>query len=88
MELLAGVINHEYEPTSYRIEIDIDGSRVREIDIKSLAHDEKWEEMLSLTPQSAGRNQKVTFRLYKNNSTEPYLEDPLHLYLDVLSPPS
>ena len=88
VELLIGVVNHEYEPTSYRIEIDIDGSQVRKININALAHDEKWEATISPTPESAGQNQKVTFQLYINNSTEPYLKDPLHLYLDVIGPPS
>jgi len=87
VELIIGVVNHEYKTTSYRIELKIDGSRVKEINIDSLAQEEKWEQVVTFTPQSTGQNQKVTFWLYKDNASEPYFKDPLHLYLNVASPP-
>jgi len=88
MELIIGIVNHEHEVTSYRIDIEINGSQVEQIRSKTLAHGEKWEEVVSFIPQNSGKNQKVEFWLYKDDKTEPYFKDPLHLYIDVSEPPS
>jgi len=83
VELITGIVNHEHEVTSYLIDIDIDGSQVKQIRSKALAHGQKWEEIVSFIPQKAGKGQKVEFWLYKNNETEPYFKDSLYLYIDV-----
>lgn len=83
VELIVGIINHEREVASYRIDIEIDGSRVAQIRSKTLAHEQRWEEVVSFIPQNSGKNQKVEFWLYKEGKTEPHLKDPLHLYIDV-----
>ncbi len=88
VELIIGIINHEHEVTSYRIDIAIDSSPVKQIRSKALAHGQKWEEAVSFIPQNSGKSQKVEFWLYKGDKTEPYFEDPLHLYIDVIEPPS
>jgi len=87
VELIIGIVNHEHEVTSYRIDIEIDGSQVEQIRSKALVHGEKWEEAVSFTPQNSGKNQKVEFWLYKDDKTEPYFKDPLHLYIDVSESP-
>lgn len=83
VNIIIGVTNNEYELASYRVSITIDGVENSQVYIGTLAHKEKWEERVSFIPQVARENSKVEFYLYKNNDTEPYFEDPLHLYIDV-----
>jgi uncharacterized membrane protein len=84
--LTLGVVNHESQTLSYRIDIVIGGVEQKEVTTGELASEEKWESEISFTPQSLGKGQKVEFWLYKDAETEPYFKDPLHLYIDVLEP--
>jgi len=86
VELIIGIVNHEYQVLSYRIDIMIDGIENKEIATEELAHQEKWEKVVSFIPQSLGEGQKVELWLYKNAETEPCFEDPLHLYINVTEP--
>ncbi len=88
VELIMGIVNHEQEVASYRIDIEIDGSNIRQIRSKALANEEKWEEAISFIPQNSGENRKVEFWLYKGDKTKPYFKDPLHLYINVNELPS
>jgi uncharacterized membrane protein len=83
VELIVGIINHEQEPTSYRVEIKIGGTLKETITVATLADEEKWEEVISFTPQNIGERQKVEFWLYQSDEAEPYFEAPLHLYINV-----
>ncbi len=76
-----GIINREQETVNYRLEVRIDGVNNNEKVPIELAHDQKWEEIISFTPNRAGDNQQVEFLLYKNGQSESYLE--LHLWIDV-----
>jgi uncharacterized membrane protein len=80
-QVILGMVNHEYENTSYRVEVTIDGIRDGEIGPIVLANKEKWEKQVSFTPTSVGENQKVEFLLYKNGQVEPYLS--LRLWIDI-----
>jgi uncharacterized membrane protein len=80
-KVILGMVNHEYENTSYRVEVIIDGLRNTEIGPVALANQEKWEQEVSFTPTSVGKNQKVEFLLYKTGQVEPYLR--LNLWIDV-----
>ncbi len=84
VELIIGIVNREDVVTSYRVDIIINGIKNNEIRTAALADEEGWEEVISFTPQSLGVEQKVEFWLYKNAEAEPYLEGPLHLYVDVI----
>ena len=86
VDILIGVVNHEYKPTSYRVEIKINGIKASEVNIGTLANGGKWEEIISFTPQFAGEGQRIDFYLYKNGEDEPYLKDPLRLYINVIPP--
>jgi len=86
IDILIGVVNHEYKPTSYRVEIKINGIKASEVNIGTLANGGKWEEIISFTPQFAGERQRIDFYLYKNGEDEPYLKDPLRLYINVIPP--
>ena len=83
VDIVIGVVNREYQPASYRVGITIDGVENSQVDIGTLAHEEKREKRVSFIPQVAGEKRKVEFHLYKNGEDEPYFEDPLHLYIDV-----
>ena len=83
LELVVGIINHEYETASYRVDIRINGDLNQQIVVKLLPHEKKWEELVGFIPRSSGMGQKVEFLVYKNGQIEPYFKDPLHLYIDV-----
>jgi uncharacterized membrane protein len=83
---IIGVVNHEYQPASYDVEITINGVRSKEINVGTLAHQQKWEQEISFVAQPVGDRQKVEFWLYRDNQVEPYLQDPLRLYIDVRQP--
>ena len=86
VDVIIGVINHEYQPAIYRVKITINGVRNKEISVGTLAHEQKWEQGVSFVAQTPGDKQKVEFWLYKDNEVEPYLQDPLRLYIDVRQP--
>ena len=86
VDIIISVVNHEYKPTSYRVDITGYGIEDREIMVDELAHGERFQEMVSLVPQLVGEEQEVEFWLYKNGELEPYFLDPLRLYIDVIEP--
>jgi uncharacterized membrane protein len=86
VDILIGVVNHEYQSASYKVKIKIGDVEVSEVDVGTLANGEKREEIISFTPQSAGEVQRVDFYLYKNGEEEPYLKEPLRLFINVVSP--
>lgn len=80
-QVIAGIVNREQETTTYRIEIDMDGQNAGQIGPLPLKHEEKWEQAVSFNATKLGLNQKVEFRLYRGEESEPYRS--LHLWLDV-----
>lgn len=81
-EVTLGIVNHEHQDTSYRIEVLFNGEENQVIGPVVLADEEKWENKFALVLTKAGKNQKVEFFLYKGGETEPSLT--LHLWLDVI----
>jgi len=81
--VILGIVNHEHQPLSYRVEIKINGVKNKELRTGILAHEEKWEQVVGFTPEEVGVNQKVEFWLYKDEELQPCFEEPLHLYIDV-----
>lgn len=86
VDIVVGVVNHEYQPVSYQVKIKIGDTKANEINIGMLTNGEKWEERVDFTPQAVGEGQRVDFYLYKNGKDEPYLKEPLRLYINVISP--
>ena len=87
--VILGIVNHEQERVSYKVEIWIDGEKAKlraggedrdEIRVE-LEHEGKWEKEVGFVPQKAGEKQKVEFVLYKDG--EPYFEEPLYIWVDV-----
>ena len=81
--MVLGIVNHEYQPTSYRAEIRINGVSSEELCTGVLAHEEKWQQEVSFTLNKAGLNQKMEFWLYKDDESQPCFENPLYLHVDV-----
>lgn len=80
--VVTGIVNHEHETTTYRLEVSIDGLRDNEVGPIVLEHDETWETEVSFVPQVAGERQNVEFVLYRNGGIKPYME-ALRLWIDV-----
>jgi uncharacterized membrane protein len=80
--VIVGIVNHESETVSYRVEVRINGAKNQELALIVLENVEEWMQEVSFVPQIAGEKQKVEFLLYKDGEVEPCL-DPLHLWLDV-----
>jgi uncharacterized membrane protein len=76
-----GIINHESETTTYKIEIMIDGEKSEETGPIILEAEAKWEKNMVFRPSHSGASQKIEFRLYHNLKTEP--GEMLHLWVDV-----
>lgn len=90
-KVIIGITNHEGEEVSYQLRVETDSRIVIRLDGEEiqgkipvvLKHQGKWEREVLLIPQETGENQKIEFWIYKEGNTEPYLEDPLRLWLDV-----
>ncbi len=83
LSLTVVVVNHEQEPGSYRIRVDVDGASYGWLETGILDPEGEWQEAVTITPPARGENQKVQLYLYAGAATEPYLERPLQLHLDV-----
>ena len=86
IDITIGIINHEYEAMCYQVDVTIDNTKNTEISVGELAHKERWQEVVSFTPDKTGDGQKVDFWLYKNGENSPYFKDPLYLFIDVIKP--
>ena len=80
-EVVVGIINHEYQGVSYRVEIRSAGALIGELGPVMLEHEQEWEQEVSFTPVKLGDNQKVEFLLYKQGQNEAYRS--LHLRVNV-----
>ncbi|MEE8619401.1 MAG: DUF1616 domain-containing protein [Dehalococcoidales bacterium] len=80
-KVIVGIVNHEGEEVSYRLEVRIDGEKKRNIEPIALDDGQKWEEIVAFTVDKTGDEQKVEFLLYKPGQTEVY--DSAHLRIDV-----
>jgi uncharacterized membrane protein len=79
--LIAGIVNHEYIPINYTLQVLLENSTLNSKYIW-LEHNSTWEERISFTPELKGNYLKLELLLYKeNNLTEPYRD--LHLWINV-----
>lgn len=86
VDLVLGIISHEQQTASYRVEIRVNSQSTDWLNIGTLATGQKLEETIHFTIQQTGEKQRVEFYLYQDNSSQPYFKDPLRLYLDVTPP--
>lgn len=78
-----GIVNHEYDTVSYRLEIRIGGVKNNEVEGITLWYGETWTQEVRFVPYIAGENQSVEFMLYKNGAPKPCLA-PLRLWINVM----
>lgn len=79
--LILGIINREQDIVAYRVDIRIDGVINGEVGPVLLEPDQKYEQLISLTPEKPGDGQKVEFLLYKQGQTE--VSESLRLWINV-----
>lgn len=77
--IIVGVENFENEPVNYTLNVRMGNHLLHQEQI-NLNHQEKWEEMIALTPKHVGQNMKLQFNLYKDVSRNPYRS--VHLWVD------
>jgi len=82
ISIIVGIVNHEQEEVSYRVEIIMNGYKMGQTDTVILSAEEKWEEEVTLVPEMPGDKQRVALMLYKNTDLEPGAES-LYFWLDV-----
>jgi len=76
-----GIVNHEYSPERYYVEIVISGSLKSRTVPVILKHGQKWEKSVDFSASQPHKNLKVEFLLYRQKDQQPYRS--LHLWLDV-----
>lgn len=80
-DMLVGVVNHEYMPVNYTINISLDRNILTSQKL-ILGHNESWEKNITFVPNKEGIDMKLEFSLFKeNNFTAPYRE--LYLWENV-----
>ncbi len=80
-EILIGIINHEYSPVNYSVEVSLDKNVLTKKQL-TLNHNETWEQNITFTPDREGTDMKLEFLLFKeNNFTLPYRQ--LYLWVNV-----
>ena len=80
-EVILGIINREYEPVTYRVEVVISGVKNNEVGPVLLEHNEEWNERAAITPYRVGDNQTLEFLLYRQGQSKVYQR--LNLWVDV-----
>jgi uncharacterized membrane protein len=79
--VILGIINHENNATTYRIDITLGGNKYQQIEPFILNTEEKREQAVTVTHTKTGDKQELEFLLYKGGSSDVY--ESLHLWADV-----
>ncbi|MCD6452752.1 MAG: DUF1616 domain-containing protein [Dehalococcoidales bacterium] len=74
-----GIVNREGEIVSYRLKTLMNSELANELGPVTLNQDEKWEGVVSFTPDTTGDNQQAEFKLYSLKDGEPALKNTLYL---------
>jgi len=86
--VIVGVVNHEYRPVNYTMEVKLENKSLflpENVKHISLAHNETWEESVTIMPPFEGKNMKLQFLLFNDTEkTVPYRD--LHLWVNVNAP--
>lgn len=79
--VVVGIVNHEYGPIKYYVEVVAGGHLKKRLGPVELAHEEKWEEKVDFAVGQPQENLKIEFLLYREGDKEPYRS--LHLWVNV-----
>jgi len=77
--VIVGIVNHEYAPITYRLEIRLNGAVIHTQDV-FLNDKERWEKPITFKPTKRGEHEKLEFLLYKDGK----VYRSLHLWVDVI----
>jgi uncharacterized membrane protein len=80
-KVAVGIINQEQQSVSYHVEIRLAGTQIGELGPVTLEHGQKWEQEVSIIPETVGKNQKVEFQLFKEGEEKP--GKLLHFWLHI-----
>jgi len=80
-KVIIGIVNHEYETVTYRLEIYFNGFLIHE-EQAFLIENEKWESNFTFQATNKGETQKLEFLLYKDQQIEAYRT--LNLWINVI----
>lgn len=69
VNILVGVVNHEYIPINYTVQI-VQNNHILISENLSLNNDEKWQKKTNITLNDT--NKKLDIYLYKQNDNKPY----------------
>ena len=81
-QVTLGIVNHEYNEITYRIEVKINGVSNNIIDNITLDNGQKWENEVSFIPKVEDSNSEVEFYIYMGADTQPLFK-PLNLWINV-----
>jgi uncharacterized membrane protein len=81
-KVMVTIVNRERRTLDYLVEVSVDGVQEERTGPLTLADGQKYAAEMGFTPEAIGAGQEVSFTLYLNGETEPYLE-PLRLWVDV-----
>ncbi len=83
--VIFGVVNHEYRPVNYSLEVRLDNKTLplpEDVSHVRLGHNVTWERPLTITPPAEGKYMKLEFLLFNDTEQEvPYRD--LHLWINV-----
>jgi uncharacterized membrane protein len=79
-EVIIGIVNHEYAPVTYELELRLEGELLDHESIE-LMHNETWEDPFAFRATKKGYDQKLEFQLYEEGEKEPYRS--LHLWVAI-----
>jgi uncharacterized membrane protein len=79
--IMAGVVNHEYSPVNYTIQLILNGDILSSKKL-ILSNNGTWERNITFVPDKKGNDMKLELLLFKeNNISVPYRE--LHLWVNI-----
>ncbi|AKB18810.1 MULTISPECIES: DUF1616 domain-containing protein [unclassified Methanosarcina] len=85
--VIVGIVNHEYSPVNYTMDVKLENKSLplpENLQQITLAHNETWEEPLTLSPPIEGKDMKLEFLLFnETDKNTPYRD--LHLWINVNS---
>ncbi len=76
-----GIVNHEYLPINYTLQIDLDKNRLTSKEL-ILNHNETWEKDIIFLPNKQGTDMKLEFLLFKEHNFSSSYRN-LHLWVNV-----
>ncbi|MCL7413483.1 MAG: DUF1616 domain-containing protein [ANME-2 cluster archaeon] len=80
--VIVGVVNHEYAPVDYSLDIALDNESIYPRQQMVLVHNQTREESVTIIPPAIGQDMKLEFLLYRDgNYSAPYRD--LHVWIDV-----